>query len=65
MADSLDRLLRMPEVLDYCALSKSTLWRYVQKGLFPQPYSLGGRRIAWSENEVKDWRNSLFQQQAR
>lgn len=62
MAESIDRLLRMPEVLEYCAISKSTLFRYVRKGFFPRPYSLGGRRIAWSEKEVKEWRNSLFQQ---
>jgi prophage regulatory protein len=29
--------------------------RLVKAGLFPAPVHLGGRRVAWIEDEVDDW----------
>ena len=35
---------------------RSTVWRWVKRGLFPQPRrQLGQRRMLWAEREVAYW----------
>ena len=36
-------------------LSRSTIYVYVSRGLFPQQRQLGPRRVAWLASEVRDW----------
>lgn len=48
------RLLRLPEVLERVALSKSTLYARVRDGTFPKPRRLG-TLSAWLESEVEAW----------
>ncbi len=48
------RLIRIAEVIDRCALSKTTIYDRIRKGTFPPPADLGGV-VAWSEAEVEDW----------
>ena len=49
------RVLRLPEVLARVSLSKSTLWRLINDGQFPQPIKLGPRATGWIEEEVDEW----------
>lgn len=51
------RLLRLPEVLDRVALSKSTLYARVRDGSFPKPVHLG-TLSAWVESEIEGWINA-------
>ncbi len=48
------RLLRLPEVLQRVALSKSTLYARVREGSFPRPVHLGSLS-AWVESEIDAW----------
>lgn len=48
------RLLRLPEVLERVALSKSTLYARVRDGSFPKPVHLG-TLSAWVESEIDGW----------
>lgn len=50
-------LLRLPKVLALVGVSRSTLYRWVALGLFPQPRSLTptGSTVAWSAAEVHAW----------
>lgn len=34
--------------------SRTTLWRWVNAGLFPKPVRIGGRNY-WSDAEVDEW----------
>ena len=36
-------------------LSRSTIYVYVSRGLFPQQRQLGPRRVAWLASEVRAW----------
>jgi prophage regulatory protein len=47
------KFLRMPEVLNFRARSRSSLYRDVAVGLFPPPISIGPRCSAWVESEVE------------
>lgn len=55
-------LLRQPEVLQKCSLSRSGLYRLVQAGKFPSPVSIGTRSKAWIEHEVDAWIDELVRQ---
>ena len=49
------RLLRLREVLHRTGLSRSTVYRRMELAQFPKPYPLGGRIVAWAENEIDRW----------
>ena len=48
-------ILRRPQVETRTGLSRSTLYQYIQDGLFPRPVSLGARAVGWLESEVNAW----------
>lgn len=50
-----DRLLRLPEVERLTALKKSTIYRLIQEGKFPNGIRLSARATAWSEKQVGEW----------
>lgn len=51
-----ERFLALPEVRRVCGgLSKTELYRKMQRGEFPRPVTLGGRRVAWLQSEVERW----------
>ena len=45
-------ILRLKDVAKLLKLSRSTIWRRVQKNSFPQPFTLGGGS---SNNAAKGW----------
>ncbi|EHZ2539409.1 TPA: AlpA family phage regulatory protein [Vibrio parahaemolyticus] len=49
------RLIRLSEVLVITKLSRSTVYEYASKGLFPRRVQLGARATFWVENEVIQW----------
>ena len=48
-------ILRRPQVEARTGLSRSTLYQYIQDGLFPRPVTLGPRAVGWLESEVTAW----------
>jgi len=57
---SRSKLLRVGELSEWLAVSKSTIYKWVELGTFPQPIVLGeddGRRSAsrWEESAVQEW----------
>ena len=49
------RLLRLSEVQARSGLSRSTLYRKMREGSFPEPLKVGGRAVRWPEHEINDW----------
>lgn len=54
MPTSPTKLLRLPTVLEYSDLSRSSLYLRINQRLWPKPVSLGSRAVAWPENEVAE-----------
>ena len=57
-----DRILRLPEVEAITGLKKSTLYRRMAAGEFPQQVKLGGsscRAVGWLAEEVYAWIDGL------
>lgn len=50
------KVLRLREVQARVPLSRSTIWRLIQKGEFPRGISLtGGHAVGWREDLVDAW----------
>lgn len=47
--------LRLPQVKQRTALSRSSLYAKISRGEFPSPINLGGRAVAWLESEIDGW----------
>jgi prophage regulatory protein len=49
------RFLRLPEVMQTVALSRSAIYEKVALSQFPKPVPLSGRAVGWLSSEVEDW----------
>ncbi|MAD88549.1 AlpA family transcriptional regulator [Pseudoalteromonas sp. SS15] len=49
------RLIKISKVIEKTALSRSSIYDYMSKGLFPNSVKLGARSVAWVESEVDAW----------
>jgi prophage regulatory protein len=47
------RLLLLHEVMERVRLSRPTIFRLRRAGTFPEPVTLGARRLAWKESDVE------------
>jgi prophage regulatory protein len=49
------RILRLKDVIEKTGLARSTIYKYVDAGIFPKPIPLGGRSVGWVDAEVHEW----------
>ena len=49
-----DRLLNVLEVAAFLGVCKRTIYRWVHRGLFPDPIDLNGT-MRWRDSTVKAW----------
>jgi len=49
------RYIRMRELVDLIKISKSTIYRKIKAGIFPQGIKLSDRIIVWNTNEIDQW----------
>ena len=50
-----DRLLRRSEVQSRTALGRSSIYRKMRDGSFPEPLKVGVRAVRWRESEIEGW----------
>jgi len=50
-----DRFLRIREMLWRVGLSRSSMYRMMNKGNFPRQIKLNGTTSVWSEKEIMAW----------
>lgn len=56
-----DRILRLNAVLNRTGLSRSTLYRKVDDGTFPEQIKIAARCVGWRESAINDWMsNPIF-----
>ena len=39
--------------------SRTTIWRRINKGTFPNPVEIGFGQIRWRKDEIENWINDL------
>lgn len=52
---ALSPCLREKQILLILPISRSTLWRWVKQGKFPQPKKLSDRITVWPSTAVHGW----------
>lgn len=55
------KVIRSAQVTMLTGLSRSTIYRYMDKGMFPRPIPLGERSVGWVKEEVLVWLESRIQ----
>ncbi len=50
-----DRLLRRQEVERCCQISRSTIYKLMRAGAFPEPLKIGPRAVRWPQSEIEAW----------
>ena len=50
-----DRLLRRKEVETRCGIARTTIYRLMRCGQFPEPLKVGPRAVRWLESEIETW----------
>jgi prophage regulatory protein len=50
-----NRIIRLHEVIRRVGLSRSSIYQYIQKGMFPKQIPIGARAVGWLEAEIDLW----------
>ena len=50
-----DRIIRIRTVIDRTSLSRSTIYRQMDKGTFPQQVRISVTGAGWRESEINKW----------
>ena len=53
-------LIRLPEVIKRTGVSRTTIYRLINKNSFPSPIKISEKTIAFVESEVNDWIEKLI-----
>lgn len=48
-------LMRLPEVVAACGISRSLIYRLAKEGSFPRPVRVSARLSAWNSTDVQAW----------
>ena len=51
----MQRLLKLPQVMQRTLLGRSTIYEMMEAGAFPKPVKLNVRTNAWVESEIDEW----------
>lgn len=53
------RLISLKTVIEWCSMSRSSVYRQIKAGYLPEPVRVTGgpnaRRVAWREDEILQW----------
>ena len=50
-----EKILKLKEVSEIVALSRSSIYELVQKGDFPRPIKMSLRSSGWLRSEIETW----------
>lgn len=60
------RIIRLSEVKAITGLGRSSIYKFMGEGVFPQSVSLGERAVGWVESEVNEWiQNRIAERELR
>jgi prophage regulatory protein len=58
-----EQFLKLPQVIALTALSRSSIYAYIQKKAFPAPVRIsgpGGRAVAWTASSIAAWQEACI-----
>ena len=51
----MDRVLRLPQVLEQIGMGRAWVYAEIQKGKFPPGVKLGARARGWTASSIEQW----------
>ena len=48
-------MIKLKDVQRITSLSRSSIYAYIDKGIFPTQVKLGARSVAWLESDIQSW----------
>lgn len=48
-------LMRLPQVIEFTGLPRSTIYARIKEGTFPPPVKLSARSVAWPKTVLEEW----------
>ena len=51
-------MIKLKEVQKMTSLSRSSIYAYIDQGIFPNQVKLGARSVAWKNEEIIAWLES-------
>ncbi|MDR5873793.1 AlpA family transcriptional regulator [Vreelandella gomseomensis] len=60
-----NRLLRRKDVEQKTGKSRSAIYEGIRQGTFPAPVPIGGKSVAWLEEEVDSWIANCLEERKR
>lgn len=58
-------IIRLKKTLEKTGLGRSTLYKKVAEGTFPQPVPLSDRAVGWVAEEVENWLRARIEERDR
>ncbi len=52
---TMQRYLRLPEVIELTGVSRATIYRWQRRGIFPKSRKMGPQSVGFVEAEVREW----------
>ena len=56
------KIIKLRTVVELTGLSRSTIYDYMSRGMFPKQLRLGENSVAWLESEVVEWLDEKIKQ---
>ena len=60
--DRSTKFLRLPSVIDKVGLSRSQIYKLIQRGDFPEPVKIGPKISVWIEEQLEMWMDTQVPQ---
>jgi prophage regulatory protein len=60
--DRSTKFLRLPSVIDKVGLSRSQIYKLIQRGDFPEPVKIGPKISVWIEEKLEMWMDAQVPQ---
>lgn len=57
-------IIRMPIVIQYTGLGRSTIYKKIADNTFPKPISLSSKAVGWLKSDVDKWIQERIKQAA-
>ncbi|MCG7367147.1 AlpA family transcriptional regulator [Pantoea sp. ACRSH] len=60
MSQKYENFIRLSEVIKRTGISRSSIYRLVNKNKFPAPVKISEKNVAFIESEINDWIEKLI-----
>ena len=62
--DRSTKFLRLPSVIEKVGLSRSQIYKLIQRGDFPEPVKIGPKISVWIEEKLEVWMDAQVPHEA-